>query len=114
MRILITTCLLALSFTGNSQTAGILLARTYAKDALIKIHDRENIKDINVEIIDWNYNSSTDRFYVYFKATFKSWDMIMWFSNNVKTQLKCNLDGTAAQIKYDGMFESWQDIGSIR
>jgi len=101
-------------FVGNSQTAGIVLARTYADAALVKAHGREYIKEINVEIIEWSYNSSTDRLNVYFKATFKSWDVVAWFGNNVKAQLKCNLDGTATQLKYDGFFESWADLGSLK
>lgn len=105
---------LTLAHIASAQTAGVVLARTYADAALVKAHGREYIKDINIEIIEWKYDSATDRFYTYFNATYKTWDVVAWFNNTSKAQLECNLDGSAAKLKYDGFFESWTNLGSIR
>jgi hypothetical protein len=56
------------SFIGKSQTVGVLYARELAKASLVKAYGRDKIKEIEIEIIEWDYNSSNDRYYMRIKS----------------------------------------------
>lgn len=114
MRSLLILSFTIIPFLSNAQTVGIALARTYANSVIIKTYGRENVKEINIEIIEWDYNINTDRLYVYYKATYKSWEILYWHNSDHKIQLKCNLNGSAAEMKFDGAFENWQNLGNLR
>ena len=113
MKNLILTLFLIAPIIGFSQSVSIQTAKKYAKLALQKEYGRENVRDINIEIIEWDYNYSTDRFDIYYRAKYETWLVAYWGNSNNKCQLKCDLDGSSAKFKFDGAFESWKSWGSI-
>ena len=100
--------------TGITQSISIHTVKKYAKLALYKEYGKEHIRDVNIEIIEWDYDYNEDRFDIYFKASYEVWLVAYWGGSNNKCQLKCDLDGSNAKFKFDGVFESWKNWGTIK